>query len=421
MTEIRMNRRVTIAVSGRFHYHNYVDYLKEQGALESFIYSHKVKSARELLTFRASDPYYNIWPKQYLMLQHIRFRQLDLDHLLPGMLGKIIAKRWHPISRQAHKLGYNLWNTLAPHYIGRCEILHFMLVQENKEMTDRALSQGSLLLAEAVNTHPVEASRLLAPEYEFLNIPKSRIKEQIGSIRHGRFDYLLAPSELVKNSFVKQGFPKDKIFVLHYGINLNSFRKIEAKESKNDRSNCFRVVCLAYISPRKGQVHLLEAWKKLKLPDSELLLIGRLDPNMREKISEYDGLFRHISHVPNHLLHQIHNSADIFVLPTIEDGFSLAVGEAMACGLPTITTRNNGAAEILEHGKDGFVISARSPEEIAQHIEILYRDKDLRSAMGFSARQKASRLSWKTYASQLLSIYDQIMKDASQKDRVPKF
>ena len=165
----------------------------------------------------------------------------------------------------------------------------------------------------------------------------------------------------------------------------------------------------AGLSPRKGQLYLLKAWEKLKLPSAELLLIGRVSPEMKPILEPYRHLFRHIAHVPNHELRKFYTSCDLFVLPTIEDGCSYVCLESMACGLPVITTTNNGAGELVQDGVSGYVVPIRAVDTLAERIETLYRDRELLRSMGKAGVANVRQnLNWERYAHELIAFYDRI-------------
>ena len=101
-------------------------------------------------------------------------------------------------------------------------------------------------------------------------------------------------------------------------------------------------------------------------------------------------------------------ASDIFALPTFFDPFANVTLEAMASGIPVITTRKNGASEIIEDGKDGFVIN--SPLEIdaiAEKIRALLNSK-MRNEMGNMAREKSKGFTWERMAEETLKVYDEI-------------
>jgi len=252
-----------------------------------------------------------------------------------------------------------------------------------------------------------EAERLgLKRIRRLFTIQDRQIEESLGA------DFLLAPSRIVRDSFIDRGYDVNRIAVLPYGVDLNHFHPI-AEHIGEDRT--FRVICVAQISSRKGHVYLLEAWKKLNLPNAELLLIGTISQEMRSIVSRYTGIFRHISSVPNQHLFELYGRSSVFVLPTLEDGFAVVTGEAMACGLPVITTVNNGAADVIEHGKDGFIIPIRSSGSIAEHIELLYRNRPFLQAMSEAALVKArNELGWDRYADRLCDLYHSLLESSGQ-------
>jgi len=305
----------------------------------------------------------------------------------------------------------DLWQMGALRRWDRCDILHLMEHGTGVKLIERAKQEGALAILEPVNQHPQGMNAILNEENERFGFKRTRglsriqerqIEESLAS------DFLLAPSRIVRDSYVSRGYDARRTAVLPYGVDLNRFH-LMAEPAPPDKT--FRVICVAQISPRKGQVYLLEAWKKLALPDAELLLIGSMSHGMDAILGRYRGIFRHLSFVPNHQLFEYYGRASAFVLPTLEDGCSYVCGEAMACGLPAITTVNNGAADLITDGEDGFVIPIRSPEAIAERLELLYRNQELRRKMSQAALAKAqAELSWKKYAERLGEFYRSVFE-----------
>jgi glycosyltransferase involved in cell wall biosynthesis len=383
--------KVNIAVCGVFHYRNYVRYVDQAGLLNRFYYSHKLSTNAATLGV-SRDRAINLWPKEYLVQLH-------------GMLtkGRLIPA-FYPYYA-------DLWQMGALRRWDRCDILHLMLHGTGVKLIERAKQEGTLAILEPVNQHPQGMNAIIDEENERLGLKRVRrlstiqqrqIEESLAS------NFLLAPSRIVRDSYVSRGYDAPRVAVLPYGVDLNHFHPI-AEQAKLDKT--FRVISVAQISPRKGQVYLLEAWKKLALPDAELLLIGSLSHDMEAIVGRYRGIFRHLPFVPNHQLFEYYGRASVFVLPTLEDGCSCVCGEAMACGLPVITTVNNGAADLIAHGEDGFVVPIRSPEAIAERLEQLYRSEDLRQQMSRAALAKArSELSWEKYAERLCEFYRSVFE-----------
>jgi glycosyltransferase involved in cell wall biosynthesis len=377
---------VNIAVCGGFHYYNYVRYLDQEGLLNRVYYSHKLSTDAAGLGIHL-DRAINLWPKEYLIRLH-------------GMLTKgWLVPEFYPYYAE-------LWQLGALRRWDRCDILHLMLHGTALKLIQRAKDEGGKVIVEPVNHHPHEMNEILGEETERLGLRKYSKQYRIQQRQleeAAASDFLLAPSHTVRDSFVKRGYIESRTHVLPYGVDLSRFRPIE-DDAKSSRT--FRVICVAQISPRKGHIYLLEAWKKLRLPNAELELIGPISYEMRAILHKYADIFRHLSFVPNDRLFEHYARASIFVLPSLEDGFGCVIVEAMACGLPVITTANTGAAEIITQGKEGFVVPIRSPESIAEQLELLYGHEELRREMSLMALSKVrSQLSWETYAKRLCRFY----------------
>lgn len=383
--------RVNVAVCGKFHYHNYVRYLDHAGLLNCFYYSHSLSTSAARLGI-VPDHAVNSWPKEYLIRLH---GMLTRGRLIPE-LAPLYADLW--------QMGV-LWRW------ERCDLLHQMLHGTGLKLILRAKNEGSLVIVEAFNQHPCITNELLGEEAQHLGLKPShgiaRLQERLIE-EAAASDFLLAPSRIVRDSFVQRGYEQTKTAVLPYGVDLDRFRPL-SNGAKLDRT--FRVICVAQISLRKGQLYLLEAWKKLNLPNAELLLIGSVSYEMNAILRRYAGMFRHIPFVSNHELRRSYGPSSVFVLPSLEDGFGYVIGEAMACGLPVITTANTGAADIIRDGTDGFVVPIRSPEAIAERLELLYRNERLRQEMSCAALTRArSELSWEKYAQKLCALYASLLK-----------
>jgi len=383
--------KVNIAVCGRFHYHNYVKYIEQYKILNRFIYSHKLSTNSSCLSV-PEEKLVNIWLKEYLVRGHIKvLNNRGADLIFP--------------------LYHDIWQFLAIRRWSKCDIFHTMLHGNTTKLIQRAKEEGSIVVGEPVNTHPHFSYTILNEEYANLGIKKTLNlpRQEHRLIREiDLCDRLIAPSSFVAKSFLEKGFSQEKIHIIPYGVNLANFYPLLPDE-KECRS-VFRVICVAQISPRKGHIYLLEAWKKLQLPNSELILIGNISQEMMPILSKYQGIFKHIQFVPNVNLRQYYGQSDVFILPSLEDGFAYVCAEAMACGLPVITTTNTGASELIEHGREGFIVPIRLPEAIANYLESLYRNEELRLEMSSAALRKAqSDLSWEYHSLQVCDLYDYLM------------
>ena len=163
-----------------------------------------------------------------------------------------------------------------------------------------------------------------------------------------------------------------------------------------------RLLFVGHIGQRKGIRYLLEAVRRLG-PDVSLTLVGRVvcDP---AALAPFRDVFRHVPHVPFHEVHTLFQDADVFVYPSLHEGSAFATYEALASGLPVITTPNAGS--VVRHGEDGLIVPIRDVDALIAAIARL-RDPDLRAAMAAAARARAEGFTWGHYAARLAAHLDE--------------
>lgn len=205
-------------------------------------------------------------------------------------------------------------------------------------------------------------------------------------------DRILVGSTFVRQSFITMGFDASKLSVTPYGVDTEMFTPRAAPR----RDGIFRVLFVGQVGQRKGMSYLLQAYELFRRADSELHVVGSYVAG-REVYARYDHLYRHTANVPQERLPALFQQADVFVFPSLIEGMPLVVLEAMACGVPVITT-THGCADIVRDGIDGFLVPIRQPEAIAMRLEQLYRDPALRAHLGRNAREQALRYTWEAYA-----------------------
>lgn len=209
-------------------------------------------------------------------------------------------------------------------------------------------------------------------------------------------DHIFVASSITRHSLVAEGIDTNKITVVPYGAPVDYFRP----GSKAD--NIFRALFVGHLGGRKGVHYLLSAWKDLKLPNSELMLVG---PNLlpAQWLSQYESHFTHIPPVPHSTLNRYFTHASVFVFPSLVEGFGLVLLEAMACGIPVITTPNTAGPDIITDGVEGFIVPIRDVDALKQKLEWCYTHPDELLQMGIAARLRAEQLTWKRYREQLSS------------------
>lgn len=266
----------------------------------------------------------------------------------------------------------------------------------------RAKQLGAVTAVERVSTHIRAQERLLREEQARMGLRGELPDPGIGDREleeYEKVDFIVIPSSFARKSFLEEGIAHRKLVQICPGVDTDLFQPAR----KTDRT--FRVVYVGALSLRKGIPDLLEAFAGLDLPDSELLLIGSALPEIRPVLGHYKRRFRWISPRAQRSLPELYAQGSVFALCSIEDGFGMVLLEAMACGLPVLCTENTGGPDLIENGREGFIVPVRRPDRIREGLERLYRDEELRRSMGQAARVKAERHSWEAYGEEAFRAY----------------
>jgi glycosyltransferase involved in cell wall biosynthesis len=163
-----------------------------------------------------------------------------------------------------------------------------------------------------------------------------------------------------------------------------------------------RVLFVGSLGQRKGLSYLLEAVRRLGSA-VELTLIGRVPAERCEPLTSALQRHRHIDSLPHAVILEQMRCHDILVFPSLFEGFGLVLLEAMAQGLPVITTAHTAGPDLITDGTEGFVVPIRSAEAIAEKLELLDGDRARLRQMGTCALRRAREVSWDNYANQLVA------------------
>jgi glycosyltransferase involved in cell wall biosynthesis len=174
-------------------------------------------------------------------------------------------------------------------------------------------------------------------------------------------DRIMVGSTFVRQSFVELGYDASRIFVAPYGVDCEQFTP--RAQPRND--GVFRVLFVGQIGQRKGASYLFQGYEKFRRPDTDLHVVGGFSPG-HEVYARFEGLYRHTPHVPHRDLPALIRNADVFVFPSLIEGMPLVVLEAMASGVPVITT-THGACDIVRDGTDADG-SQRARASSALHV-----------------------------------------------------
>lgn len=270
----------------------------------------------------------------------------------------------------------------------------------------RAKKNKAVTFLEYASSHILTQKQLVESEYKKLGlryeaVPNYVIKRLLEELEE--CDFVHIPSDFVKQSFLEQGYPQDKLVVIPFGVDLHKFKPALRKKDRT-----FRVLFVGQVCLRKGVQYLFKAWQKLNWNEAELLIVGQVQSDFKHFANgrklELKGV-RFINFTPN--IVDLYQEADVFVFPTVEEGSALVTYEALACGLPVITTFNAGS--VVRDGQEGFIIPLGDVKVLAEKLEQLCQDTQLREEMSKAARQRAEQFSWQKMGERLVSAYRQAL------------
>jgi glycosyltransferase involved in cell wall biosynthesis len=160
-----------------------------------------------------------------------------------------------------------------------------------------------------------------------------------------------------------------------------------------------RILFVGAVGGRKGVPYLLEAFGSLRpaaggRKRAELRLVGPVDARFVRAIGGLPDGVEAAGVKTGDALAAEFRDADVFVLPSVEDGFGVVTTEAMAAGLPAIVSENCGSADAVRDGVNGFVVPARDASALRDRIERLLADGELRARMGAAAASSVRGWSW---------------------------
>lgn len=225
--------------------------------------------------------------------------------------------------------------------------------------------------------------------------PEDVVHEREGR-EWGLADRILVASTFTRDAIDSSGGPIDRCRVVPLGVDLNVFTPGPQRAPKRDR---LRVLFAGQVRLQKGIPYLLEALRCLNSRRVEVKIAGHVQLH-REKLQSYEKYAQFLGAVPRARMIDLFHWADLFVFPSVCDGFGLAVYEAMACGVPVVIT--DGAGAEIRHGVDGLVVAARDANGLARAIEKFLEHPDLRMACRAATLVDRDRLGMARYAQRLV-------------------
>jgi len=247
-----------------------------------------------------------------------------------------------------------------------------------------------------------------------LNKSRQIYKKYILNSSIKKADIIIADSHSTKRDIVEFfNVDEKKIKVVHLGVE-SRFRPISNVEDYRTRNNLpsKMILNIGTLEPRKNVVALIKAFKKLQergFKDYVLVIAGEkgwLYKRIFEEIksSGVEQSIRLLGVVRDEDLPLLYNCTDLFVYPSLYEGFGLPPLEAMACGIPVITSNTSSLPEVV--GNAGIMVGPDDVNSLCEAMHNVLKDKELWHHMSKKGLERAKLFSWEETARKVLEIYD---------------
>jgi glycosyltransferase involved in cell wall biosynthesis len=238
-----------------------------------------------------------------------------------------------------------------------------------------------------------------------------------------RADKIITISENSKNEIIKfLNVDATKIEIVYPGIDRINYTKKYSNDEINKVKKKYKlpskyILYLGTLEPRKNIVRIIESYSKLKTQINEQIYLviagkkGWMYEEIFKKVEslglENDVIFTgYVDEIDKHLLYKM---SEVFVFPSLYEGFGMPVLEAMAAGVPVITSNTSALPEVV--GDAGILINPNDVEELANAMKKVLEDKDLKQKLIKKGLTQSLKFSWEKSARKLLEIYKEVGKN----------
>jgi len=312
----------------------------------------------------------------------------------------------------AQAISWRLFGALGRRHLLGHDILHVRSGAGQGGMIRAAKRLGLRVIVDHSIAHPSHTEKMLG---RFASDDPSRRTMRANSpfwevvLRDcAEADLILVNSDFVKETFLQCGFSSEKLAVAYLGVRRDF---IGAKQSWRVEGRT-KLLFTGSFCARKGAGQLVEALRRLVRDgfDCELWIAGTVQGESRILAELHqEGRIQLFGRIPQDRLRRLLADADLFVFPTLAEGCAKSAMEAMASGLPVVTTRSCGLPGGEEHCTE--IVREGSVDELCSAIVRLGRDESIRRYRGTAGtRLVAGRHTWDDYAKRVIGIYQDLMK-----------
>jgi starch synthase len=269
---------------------------------------------------------------------------------------------------------------------------------------------GTICVMEEVNSHIDHQCSIMREEYYKLGLGKYSEKIPDHTMRLKTYessDYILCPSEFVRRSFIERGFCSERLLKVNFGF---SPMKPVVKTPIIEIKKYFRVLYVGQLHFRKGLRYAIEAFKQLKHPSKKFIIVGAKSGITGLEKLQIPEEVEFTGNLKGEELNEQYRKANVFILPSLEEGLALVQLEALSFGVPILITTHTGGDDIIKDGVQGFIVPPADSNALADKLQEMADNKQLLERMSEQALQAAhSYGSWDLAVKRLADILTPII------------
>jgi len=257
----------------------------------------------------------------------------------------------------------------------------------SEELLESPHVKSSCTLLMRGSAHISVQSRLLQDEEARAGVPLDRPSAWMCERELREYelaDRILVLSTFSRRSFETEGTPPARIVTVPLGVKVDAFRPVPAVIAARQRrilaGEPLRVLFVGAVSYRKGFFDIATAIERLHGRGFDFELVGPVLPEAKATVDRLKSQATFVGKRPQHELPASYHAADLFLFPTIEDGFPAVMAQAKAAALPIVTTAHGAGLDIVTPGQDGWVVPVRDPAAIVDRLTWCARNRPIVAA-----------------------------------------
>jgi glycosyltransferase involved in cell wall biosynthesis len=396
--------RVLIAHPGRQHSHQAALALLEAGLLGCYASGVPVSPYQLSVPWRSLVRSLSLYEETDIPLQLTRLNMISpianqlFGRHLPGIFGPILCEterifdRW--VSRLIERSPFDV-----------------VIAYENSALYtfQAAKKTGAKCILDAASLHHVEQDRHY--ESKLSSAYKARV-DHLKDKEIALADCIFTTSDLAAQSYLGNVAGEKRVKVIPLGVDIDRFEPSADQYSDKSKFRPFTFIFVGKVTVNKGFDVILDAMERLLsegLP-VRLSVAGSIDHALlagRRKIQENILDYGMVGHAE---LPSVLTSAHCLVLPSRFDSFGLVIPEAMACGVPVIVSNMVGAKQLVEEGRNGFVVPVGNLEALVDRMRWFVANPGSLRRMSIAARAAAERFGWPSYRQRFVTAVRDVVR-----------